>query len=575
MRLTLHIVRKDLVRMRLPMALWAACFLWEFAIGLRTLHGPAPDLNVFLRLTLYGNVAYWIQAVVGYVLIAALIHEDPLVGTTAFWPTRPISGARLLGAKLAGYLVIFGAFPALVTLPWWLCCGYGVHEVFWAALDTFCLGVMASTVGLTIAALTGDMSRYIAGMLLVVVLLAISLMVFVKLDPIFPQLKDAAHKWVDSGPRIRGLACLFLLGFAAVAAHQYLTRRLARSLAMLGCILGVLIYECAQPPLDEPHFSQFAADATLPVPAPDTTDRFAVELADAHIVNEPSRGVELPVPAFLTLRVEGVPPDRYLFFTGSDVEWKWPDGTHFEGKFLWPQQSGGHTPPRPFPGRPAPREWWDWMRAHGHLNWAGGPDTYEEYVDRWNARPSELWSFIVAIPQDVVAKMRTSTPSCTLDLKASIVRFDPRPETPLAPGSGWDESAEGLHVQRMAWDAKRFAMDVAYVEHHPALGSLFNLKPDAPHVSPYIFSRRREESAQFVDGNNIETMRIGSVSISWVETWFGGPAHWTSADKWSRETTPDWFSDASITGSVGTVVGLFEKKMAIEKFAPRLEKPRN
>jgi hypothetical protein len=100
----LHIVRKDLLRLRYLVALWfvvliADCLCESGVITLTTLN----DTETALRfLTLIKNLA-------AFMLVAFLVQEDNLVDTNAFWLTRPISGSRLFLAKtcFAGVFVVF------------------------------------------------------------------------------------------------------------------------------------------------------------------------------------------------------------------------------------------------------------------------------------------------------------------------------------------------------------------------------------------------------------------------------------------------------------------------------------
>jgi hypothetical protein len=578
MRLTWNIVWKDLTRLRLPMALWACLFLWEFAIGVRLLRGSTPDLNVFDRLRLYDYVAYGLQVAVSYILVAALIHEDPLVGSSAFWPTRPISGLRLLGAKLLGFLIIFGVFPAVVTLPWWLFCGYGAHEVFWAALDTFCLSVAVPVVGLTIAALTGNMSRFLAGSFLTVAFLAITFTAVTKPEPVFTQVKVPIRP-EDISHGFDVLIWLVLLGFPIVAAHQFLTRRLARSLVILGCILGSLVYEESQYPLIQ-HLGEFINSAKLPIPTIPTlptTDKILTKFKDAYSVQgDPARrDVNSPTIAVATIAVTEVPMGQYLFLENSTVEWSWPDGTRYIG-YSWPQWSRGHWPSEPFPQRPPPREWWEWMNSHERFHGWGFPKTYELYLKKfWDDNPGSLWRITLAIPPEVMAKMRIDPPSFTIELKGNLYRWDQHPEIALARGNGWDEKAVGLRVGRTTWDPKESSMDITLIEHHPSMGTLVEPGPyQDRRVLPTVINRIHGESAQWNRHQNIVSARIGTVSISWDETWPVGQYRWTEADRPTNEPlTEDWFSNASVVGSVGTAISRFEKKITIEKFVLKDQDP--
>jgi hypothetical protein len=64
-------------------------------------------MPLFVMVAVFGYVPIWIAC------IANAIHADRLVGSTAFWLTRPISPGTLLGGKLLG-LCTFVLLPSLI-----------------------------------------------------------------------------------------------------------------------------------------------------------------------------------------------------------------------------------------------------------------------------------------------------------------------------------------------------------------------------------------------------------------------------------------------------------------------------
>src|SRR5437867_9380396 len=93
-----HILVKDVRRLRLPISLWLAVVAvrgWLVGSGV----GSAPGLEhlfevveIFLPL---------LEIVFVCVLVVLAVQQDPLVGTDAFWLTRPIARRALLASKLA------------------------------------------------------------------------------------------------------------------------------------------------------------------------------------------------------------------------------------------------------------------------------------------------------------------------------------------------------------------------------------------------------------------------------------------------------------------------------------------
>jgi hypothetical protein len=112
MKLMLHIVRKDLRRLRWYLAAWLAVVAARYAIGYAVIWGSV----------ISGDTFRWLEVVVGamgageviamFFVTALLVQGDALVGSRQFWLTRPISGWRLLGAKILGAVLLLLA-PAL------------------------------------------------------------------------------------------------------------------------------------------------------------------------------------------------------------------------------------------------------------------------------------------------------------------------------------------------------------------------------------------------------------------------------------------------------------------------------
>ena len=93
MKQSLHIFRKDLLRLRLPALIFTALVLAFVVMDVNYVPGfesytevPRAALEVLMTL-----VAWW--------LVAAAVHEEPLGGDREFWLTRPYGRGSLLLAK--------------------------------------------------------------------------------------------------------------------------------------------------------------------------------------------------------------------------------------------------------------------------------------------------------------------------------------------------------------------------------------------------------------------------------------------------------------------------------------------
>ena len=108
-----HLVATDLRRHRLLIVAWLICIAATTITG-----GVQPFLSaqaVGRGIGLIGGLLSLTQTLLMLVVIASVVHTHPLVGSNAFWMTRPISPDALLVSKVAllGFLTV--AAPAIAT----------------------------------------------------------------------------------------------------------------------------------------------------------------------------------------------------------------------------------------------------------------------------------------------------------------------------------------------------------------------------------------------------------------------------------------------------------------------------
>ena len=111
MNLVVHQFKKDLRRTSLLLGLWSLIIIIQvLLIGVN----PKPgDVLLSWSLPVTGMVLGTINSILVLVMIPILVHQEPLVGTKAFWFTRPISRADLLCSK-ALYVLLLVSLPILI-----------------------------------------------------------------------------------------------------------------------------------------------------------------------------------------------------------------------------------------------------------------------------------------------------------------------------------------------------------------------------------------------------------------------------------------------------------------------------
>ena len=93
----LHLFKNDLRRSRVLLSLWGALVLIQSLLAVWTIH-PGDQVVQYIYIAVLKLVPVF-QGLLLVVVIPFLVHEEPLVGTTAFWFTRPIRRSTFLKSK--------------------------------------------------------------------------------------------------------------------------------------------------------------------------------------------------------------------------------------------------------------------------------------------------------------------------------------------------------------------------------------------------------------------------------------------------------------------------------------------
>lgn len=156
MNLIFHIVRKDVLRLRAWVATWLAVLALPVVPSFFT-EEFAHELNKIG----VGGLQHVLQVLTAGIVVVLLVQGDSVLGTRAFWRTRPIGAGRLLVAKMVAALTILWGGWMLIGLPWWLWCGWGAGEITRAALEALVMALVITTPGFVLGALTDSVARAI------------------------------------------------------------------------------------------------------------------------------------------------------------------------------------------------------------------------------------------------------------------------------------------------------------------------------------------------------------------------------------------------------------------------------
>ncbi len=238
MSTTGHIVRKDVRRLAIPVAVWLA-----FQAGALVWFAQAPGFlphDVATWVYGYGLWAELIlvgQVLFSFVLVGVLVLEDPARGSDVFWRTRPVSGARLLAAKGIAAGLLFVVAPALVLLPIWLSLGFTMGEAARAGVTLMHGQLGVVLLGLAAGSVASSLAQHVG---LVIVLFGLH------------TASHAAGAWLGglrfeatSGSDLGSILLTFSgwLLLAAAASVQFLKHRRAWSGVLLALTLPLFLLQ--------------------------------------------------------------------------------------------------------------------------------------------------------------------------------------------------------------------------------------------------------------------------------------------------------------------------------------------
>ena len=496
MNLTWHIVKKDLRALRWPLLLWVLVIVTKLGIGVAMLTADGTEGDLWFRqMDAFAKLMAGIEGVC-FVFMAALIHADPLVGTTAFWMTRPISGSRLLRAKLLSIGLVFWVLPVLVSLPWWQGCGYGLREIAWAAAETVALQAIFVLVGLLWAVVTDGYARFLMWTLLMLVAIP-SVGGLIGLH--FSKANAVVTSEVATS-RIGVILTLAVAGIAIVVVHQFLTRQFWRSILLIGATAGLIIMTALWWPWDLKIQAKWQAyqESRIEAKWPDATAPagLTLTLGNAELARAPGARVDRPAQLRVNYQVQGLPGSQALLPYVANFSLRWPDGAGQEG--------------------------WSWVRPEQSVSRLV---TYRVL----NQTPAEKWArddslATQTIPAAIAARLQANPATYSLKVRYGVVEVESATSVPLQPGARERSGFLGERIARV--EKMGGQLEVTFVRHSPALGidilmggQNYVLGVSQAMVrrqfSQYLLVNRARDFADRGSTLWTNSTRIGTVEIDW------------------------------------------------------------
>jgi len=239
MKLVRHLVRFNLQSLSPVLVVWAGVLLLQAVV--LWMGPPVPvvglpsEMRVNLSLDIATIVMRWAMTVV---LVALLVQRHLLVGTTAFWRSRPIPRASILASTLLNALFL----TVIVPLVWFggVFLGMGLHAsaALHAALAIAGEQAFIAGLALALASVSKNLAQIVVLGVVTVVLYGLGGEVMWTLPRRLAPFAIVLHtgEWV-------GIAFWTVTGILVtlISVHQHLTLKTARSLALIIALVAVVV----------------------------------------------------------------------------------------------------------------------------------------------------------------------------------------------------------------------------------------------------------------------------------------------------------------------------------------------
>ena len=240
MNCAVHIFRKDFCHLRLLLGVWILLTVLATSVGVPFLNSLPGPMDGELLLAL--SVLIAAETVVLATIVSKLVHDDSMVGSKAFWLSRPISGGVLLTSKLL-FLSLAVFLPQKLVLLYGAShvdvAGYLPISIDWHAIALF--STPAAVYFLMAAALTPSMPRML---LLGGILASVATAGLLGVTWFATELGVLSSASQFEGLFAANAELFALAGCLAVVCHQYLTRQTTRStiLAFSAILVYILLF---------------------------------------------------------------------------------------------------------------------------------------------------------------------------------------------------------------------------------------------------------------------------------------------------------------------------------------------
>jgi hypothetical protein len=338
-----YLFKKDLIRLKIIFVAWILLILAQLALGIGGDKLIAEFLEFQMFLPLFTRLIVFLQCLMIIVIIPLIIQDDSLVGTAAFWFTRPISRKGLLFTKSCMILILLILTQLIAEIFVLVAQGATIRHLLLAAPEIFIEKLAFVIPFVILAIITPKFSRYalvgIIAFVAIMVTLIIWSVITMFLEKYFPAfVKHLYNVNIATSPSLEasgGIArsiYIILIG-SVIIAYQFLTRYTARTIKWL--VAAFLIMICFTRIWNWDFLKEIPVVKSSPAISGSLSVGFDTKYIS--ISDEPRFGKKDVRVKSVSAKetVEGLPAGQFAILKETkDVQMKYPDGNSLKSEFV-------------------------------------------------------------------------------------------------------------------------------------------------------------------------------------------------------------------------------------------------
>ncbi len=330
--------KKDLKRLKYVLVVWLVLILAQSALGIGGPRLASESFEFQMLLPLLTKLIGFLQGLMMIVIIPLIIQADSVVGTTAFWFTRPISRKGLLLSKSLAMLTVM-VLPLLVAELFVLGAnGASVYHLLLAVPEVIIEKLAYIIPFVILASVTTKFSRYaLVGIIVVAIVVVVMILISVTgiIFPVIRQLGNSdIYKIASLEASYNVVKSLFIIIIGSLlVTHQFMTRRTARTAKLL--VAAYILMWCVTNFWNIDFLKETAAVKSSAIKVEGVSldfdsqyltvsDEFRFSKSDAREKSIGTKDI-----------VRGLPEGQFAILKGMyDAKMEYPDGNVLESEYL-------------------------------------------------------------------------------------------------------------------------------------------------------------------------------------------------------------------------------------------------